>query len=541
MVNHKEKTESRARVLGPTRSKALGALAALAITHGSCGPMELAPAGGYANGSRGACTPGASSAQFRSQQAPPTSMEPGDRANVSVTFDNCSGAAWRAGEVALVAATSTRGEWGVARVALTSDVADGERVTVPFEIRAPSEPGRYLISWAMSLSGGERLQEPTPEVPVDVRSSGDCSRPGPVARFRRQEPPPEFVGVREPVRGRVTFINCGAEPWTRGERWTLVSALPDGRSHIETTRVGMPSDVPFGAEVTIDVDGTTPEAPGVYPYAWSIAREGERVGESSPEHRMTVNHRFECGTNSGPTAKFLSQNAPDELDPGQAVDVDVSFANCGTVPWDGRFRLRSAPPATDGRWGAGNIALPIVVGPGFRATTRFRIVAPRAPGAHAYRWAVSEGATALDNPTPERSIRVRFGPGPCEVRPVPGGVTSPYGYRIHPISGVRRLHTGIDFAGANNSTPIKSCRAGVVVAAGWRGSFGYTVEVSHGGGMTTLYAHQHHIISGISPGVSVSGGQIIGVVGTTGASTGPHLHFEVRQQGTPIDPTPYIP
>lgn len=537
MVNNNDRTMPRVRraTIGET------SIVALAIVAGSCGPMELAPAGGYANGSRGACTPGAASAQFRSQQAPPTSMEPGARANVSVTFDNCSGAVWRASEVALIAASSTQGEWGVARVAIPADVADGERVTIPFEIRAPNEPGRYLISWAMSLSGGERLQESTPEVPVDVQSSGDCSRPGPVARFRRQEAPPEFAGVRERVRGRVTFTNCGAEVWSRGSQWALVSALPMGQSHIGTTRVEMPMDVPFGAEVTIDVEGTTPEAPGVYPYSWAIARDGANVGESSPEQRITVNHRHDCGSPNGSPARFIAQNAPDELDPGQATDVDVAFANCGTEVWDGRFRLRSAPPASDGRWGAGNIALPIVVAPGFRTTTRFRITAPREPGSHAYRWAVSEGTTALADPTPERSIRVRFGPGPCEVRPVPGGVTSAYGYRIHPVTGVRRLHTGIDFAGANNVTAIRSCRAGVVVRASWFGGYGYAVEVAHGGGMTTLYGHQHHIIGGISPGVSVAAGQVIGVVGTTGVSTGPHLHFEVRQDGVPINPTSYLP
>jgi murein DD-endopeptidase MepM/ murein hydrolase activator NlpD len=506
----------------------------------ACGPTDPSPPGGFANGSRGSCVPGRASAQFREQITPPSAMAPGERATLRASFDNCSGAPWRADEVSLVAAPTVAGDWGVTRVRLPADVQDGERVTLTFEVQAPEEPGRYALSWTLARGASEPLQEPTPPVNVDVQRSADCARPGPVVRFRRDEALPAFAGPRETVGGSVTFSNCGAETWTRGGRWAIVPATTPGQRVLGAARFELPTDVAYGQEVTIRVEAATPEEAGSYPYAWSVARDGAPIGDRSPERRVIVNPRHACGP-ADPPARYVSMRVPDELDPGQSLDVEVVFANCGESVWDERFRLRSAPPAADGRWGPGNAPFALPIAPGFRGTARLRITAPRQPGAHAFRWAVSDGSTALREPTPERSVRVRLGPGPCETRPVPGGVTSPYGYRWHPISNEWRLHRGIDFAGTNNVTPIRACRAGVVVQAGWRGDFGNAVEVSHGGDMSTLYAHQHHIIDGIAVGTPVAAGDVIGVVGTTGASTGPHLHFEVRLGGGAVDPNPYLP
>jgi murein DD-endopeptidase MepM/ murein hydrolase activator NlpD len=122
--------------------------------------------------------------------------------------------------------------------------------------------------------------------------------------------------------------------------------------------------------------------------------------------------------------------------------------------------------------------------------------------------------------------------------PINGGVSSGYGYRIHPIYGTRRLHTGLDISGGSG-TPIAAAKGGTVLSAGWRGGYGNAVVISHGGGITTLYAHQSQM--NVSNGQQVSRGDIIGWVGSTGASTGPHLHFEVRVNGSPVNPRPYLP
>jgi murein DD-endopeptidase MepM/ murein hydrolase activator NlpD len=123
------------------------------------------------------------------------------------------------------------------------------------------------------------------------------------------------------------------------------------------------------------------------------------------------------------------------------------------------------------------------------------------------------------------------------LRPVPGAVTSGFGYRTHPIYGDQRLHTGWDMNGACGS-PIVAAGSGRVFLAGWNGGYGNAIMVDHGGGMATLYAHQSSFAVGY--GTQVSAGQVIGYVGTTGVSTGCHLHFEVRISGTPVDPTPYL-
>ena len=116
-------------------------------------------------------------------------------------------------------------------------------------------------------------------------------------------------------------------------------------------------------------------------------------------------------------------------------------------------------------------------------------------------------------------------------------ITSSFGYRIHPIYGDRRLHAGIDLR-ATSGTPIYAAAPGEVVYAGWRGGYGNCVIIDHGGGVATLYAHQSSMA--VAEGEEVSRGDVIGAVGSTGFSTGPHLHFEVRVDGVPVDPLGYL-
>ncbi|NND85281.1 MAG: peptidoglycan DD-metalloendopeptidase family protein [Acidimicrobiia bacterium] len=123
------------------------------------------------------------------------------------------------------------------------------------------------------------------------------------------------------------------------------------------------------------------------------------------------------------------------------------------------------------------------------------------------------------------------------INPVDGILTSAFGYRTHPISGVRKLHTGVDY-GAGSGTPIYAANRGRVIYSGWYGGYGNTIIIDHGGGLTTLYAHQSRLR--VSSGQEVALGDRIGDVGTTGYSTGPHLHFETRENGIPVDPRKYL-
>lgn len=121
--------------------------------------------------------------------------------------------------------------------------------------------------------------------------------------------------------------------------------------------------------------------------------------------------------------------------------------------------------------------------------------------------------------------------------PTQGYISSPFGYRIHPIYGVNRFHTGIDIA-APTGRSIAAADSGEVVFAGYWGGYGKATIIDHGKGYSTVYAHQSRILVG--KGQVVSKGEIIGSVGSTGWSTGPHLHFEVRINGKPVNPLGYL-
>ncbi len=121
--------------------------------------------------------------------------------------------------------------------------------------------------------------------------------------------------------------------------------------------------------------------------------------------------------------------------------------------------------------------------------------------------------------------------------PVAAPVSSGFGIRVHPILGDVRMHTGIDFA-VGTGFPIKSAGPGIVVWAGPRGGYGNAVIIDHRNGLGTLYAHQSRV--NVTVGQKVTAGQVVGFVGQTGMATGPHLHFEVRELGTPVDPMLYL-
>lgn len=117
-------------------------------------------------------------------------------------------------------------------------------------------------------------------------------------------------------------------------------------------------------------------------------------------------------------------------------------------------------------------------------------------------------------------------------------ITSPYGNREHPIQGVVKKHTGIDIGNAGFGAPIIAAADGIVSLAGYNGGYGNCVMINHGNGISTLYGHGQKILTTV--GTQVKKGDLIMEVGSTGMSTGPHLHFEVRVNGSIVDPMPYL-
>jgi len=123
--------------------------------------------------------------------------------------------------------------------------------------------------------------------------------------------------------------------------------------------------------------------------------------------------------------------------------------------------------------------------------------------------------------------------------PAPGytKITSPYGYRVHPILKTKRMHTGVDI-GVPSGSNVVAVADGKVILAEYYGGYGNTVIIDHGGKISTLYAHNSKLL--VKEGDKVTRGQVIAKSGSTGLSTGPHLHFEVRVNGNHTDPMPYI-
>lgn len=190
------------------------------------------------------------------------------------------------------------------------------------------------------------------------------------------------------------------------------------------------------------------------------------------------------------------------------------------------------PAVALGESGSAQIAAPAMI-----------TIGPEAVGASSPVYAIrSQGGTSgltvtfSDHPpiaAPASDARDVLGESMPAGWPVAGVITSGYGARVHPLSGTWRQHRGIDLA-AREGTPIRATAAGVVGTAGWAGAYGLLVSLEHAGGVQTRYAHMSRL--NVGSGQHVKAGDIIGFVGSTGNSTGPHVHYEVRRNGRALNP-----
>jgi murein DD-endopeptidase MepM/ murein hydrolase activator NlpD len=147
---------------------------------------------------------------------------------------------------------------------------------------------------------------------------------------------------------------------------------------------------------------------------------------------------------------------------------------------------------------------------------------------------------ALSQPAVACELPLSAGIAPPRLtKPVDGTFTMGFGTRLHPILQYMRQHLGVDYA-AKVGTPIVAALGGKVVEARNRGEYGNATLIDHGGGVTTIYSQMSRFADGAREGTCVNAGDVIGYVGVTGLSTGPHLHFEVRLAGTPVDPVTYL-
>ncbi len=148
----------------------------------------------------------------------------------------------------------------------------------------------------------------------------------------------------------------------------------------------------------------------------------------------------------------------------------------------------------------------------------------------AFRFTDPDGRTDIYN-SAGLSLRKQFLKSPLRF----SRISSYFGGRRHPILRVRRQHHGLDYV-APAGTPVSAAADGRITQAGWSGGYGRVVDIAHAGGYTTRYGHLHGFARGIRAGAAVTQGDLIGYVGSTGLSTGPHLHYEVRRHGVPLNP-----
>ena len=148
--------------------------------------------------------------------------------------------------------------------------------------------------------------------------------------------------------------------------------------------------------------------------------------------------------------------------------------------------------------------------------------------------ASSQQLSVLESMLFEQELELKSQP---TTRPSDGFVTSGFGYRMHPILGGRAHHNGIDFD-ANTGDPVRSAGNGLVKYAGWKNGFGNVVEIDHQNGYVTVYAHNSAFT--VKEGDVVRAGQVVAKAGSTGRSTGPHVHFEVHKDGRAVNPRAFL-
>jgi murein DD-endopeptidase MepM/ murein hydrolase activator NlpD len=258
-----------------------------------------------------------------------------------------------------------------------------------------------------------------------------------------------------------------------------------------------------------------------------------------------VNRLHAAGLAPHPAAPVLSAAMPADAR-AEAISQPPARRFAGRVGPDlSRSLLASGVPEAQGREYVALLGRAIPLADGLSVDDRFDLVLERrADGSlgqllYAGMDRVARADVELLKWTDGRSvIWVNAdgvgGDGSAGMRmPVGGRVTSPFGERFHPILGYERFHAGVDLRAAAG-TPIVAAADGRVVSAGWRGGYGRAVAIAHSGGLESRYGHMSRIAA--YPGELVHRGQLIGYVGSTGLSTGPHLHFEVTRNGRPVNP-----
>ena len=254
-----------------------------------------------------------------------------------------------------------------------------------------------------------------------------------------------------------------------------------------------------------------------------------------------ISHGSTSGAQAAPTAAVELAAAMPQAAPPPAASGPRRLTGVAGPDLNRALAAAGAPDAVVQEY-LRALAMRIALADGISVEDRFDLVVDGPPGAEQLVYAGLDRVAASDVQLMRwvrggRADWVDATGTAAEIEamrmPVAGRVSSRYGMRSHPILHARRFHRGIDVKAAAG-TPIRAAADGRVAFAGWSGGYGRQVRIGHDGGLATSYSHMSRIAA--APGAYVRRGQVIGFVGSSGLSTGPHLHYEVFRNGRPVDP-----
>ena len=334
--------------------------------------------------------PLANSALFVSQTAPQTVLT-GQVFTATVTMRNNGATTWTPEELFRLRTENPADTltWSINRALLTGPVQPGESVTFTAQLVAPATPGSYNLQWGMVKEATGPFGQLSPNLALSVIA------PSPVANdalFVSQNVP-TAMNPGQIYIASVTMANVDSSAWTTDRRFRLGAQNPANNLTWDINRVGLPGNIPAGANATFDFQVTAPTTPGAYNFQWQMVLDDAGAGFFGGRSSDLV---IIVGA-PGDNAQFIQQTVPLTLTPGQSFTALITLRNSGGSAWtaDGGYQLGSQSPADNLTWGFNRTDLPAAVPPGQSVDFSFQLTAPSEPGTYDFQWQMVRAVTGF--------------------------------------------------------------------------------------------------------------------------------------------------
>ena len=334
--------------------------------------------------------PLANSALFVSQTAPQTVLT-GQVFTATVTMRNNGATTWTPEDLFRLRTENPADTllWSINRALLSGPVRPGESFTFTAQLVAPATPGSFNLQWGMVKEATGPFGQLSPNLAINVIA------PSPVANdalFVSQNVP-ATMNPGQIYIASITMANVGSAAWTTDRRFRLGAQNPANNLTWEINRVGLPGNIPAGANATFDFQVTAPATPGAYNFQWQMVLDEDGAGFFGG---LSSNLVVIVGA-PGDNAQFIQQTVPLTLAPGQSFTALVTLRNNGGSTWttDGGYQLGSQSPADNLTWGFNRTSLPAPVPPGQTVDFNFQLTAPTEPGTYDFQWQMVRSVTGF--------------------------------------------------------------------------------------------------------------------------------------------------